>query len=651
MTSQKALSASLEQLAIRMQPGVMVKFEKFGSDPPAISLGDDDDSLSNGHLDRSWTNTRNLIYVRSNIKGYTLGHWPIPESYWPDPSNPALQPRTAHPIVKFTCINSEPTVIDNLPFDKYELDPSPLTQYILSRKQPNVAWQVYICNSQRSSELGQPFGYLKASTNLTCVNFFILPYNYPILLPLLDELIRVHQNKPTREWRQHFENYLKTMPPYYSRPLKQAMQRMSANSSLVPETYDSYLITLSNILKKYKSLAKIEYEKLTSLTNSQKSISIDYHRLSIPFNRKALMELYCTNPFLRKKFATMPHDHKEFNGFVVRYKDRLNSQSKQNSYRNLFEIPREEMLEQSSKLRKMFFQKQPLARYQNDDQIHNLPVSQMGNYQEYLKKLPTPLREIEAQPTRMHMFGNPFKLDKKNVMMIDETDFDAFPGGSGSNSSRGMKRPSDFIGGSKMKRKPGPLPKDFSYRVKSPTSMLTPPVSPLPSNGSSYSNSQFPHFTTASSTMTTINHKTTGPASSLTNHKTNKTSLPVNNNSNYSGKYNTTVDIETNGNRGKVTTNNVNLKNHLPPTQQLMVMGNNSKRSNSLPLTNGAVASAKKKNSDITDVLADYQYRRFTLSQEKKDNVRTVMRLVHSVDEKGNVHVCVCVCYFVHLFC
>ena len=35
-------------------------------------------------------------------------------------------------------------VIDNLPFDKYELEPSPLTQFILSRKQPTVAWQVSV---------------------------------------------------------------------------------------------------------------------------------------------------------------------------------------------------------------------------------------------------------------------------------------------------------------------------------------------------------------------------------------------------------------------------------------------------------------------------------------------------------------------------
>lgn len=97
-------------------------------------------------------------------------------------------PRSAHPNVQFSCNPCEPMVIDNLPFDKYELEPSPLTQYILERRQPNVCWQVFISNSARYSELGHPFGYIKASSTLTCVNLFVMPYNYPVLLPLLGKL-------------------------------------------------------------------------------------------------------------------------------------------------------------------------------------------------------------------------------------------------------------------------------------------------------------------------------------------------------------------------------------------------------------------------------------------------------------------------------
>ena len=41
-----------------------------------------------------------------------------------------------------------------------------------------------------------------------------------------------------------------------------------------------------------------------------------------------------------------------------------------------------------------------------------MPVSQMGNYQEYLKRIPSLLREVESTPVRQHTFGNPFKIDK-----------------------------------------------------------------------------------------------------------------------------------------------------------------------------------------------------------------------------------------------
>lgn len=48
------------------------------------------------------------------------------------------------------------------------------------------------------------------------------------------------------------------------------------------------------------------------------------------------------------------------------------------------------------------------------DSLHSVPVAQMGNYQEYLKMMPSPLREIDPdQPKRLHTFGNPFKQDKK----------------------------------------------------------------------------------------------------------------------------------------------------------------------------------------------------------------------------------------------
>lgn len=126
-----------------------------------------------------WHSCHKLIYVRPNPKtGVPVGHWPIPESFWPDQNTPTLvsrqplsnhslrlcvltvgglgspepshqcvsprcqPPRSAHPVVRFSCVDCEPMVIDKLPFDKYELEPSPLTQFVLERKSPHSCWQV-----------------------------------------------------------------------------------------------------------------------------------------------------------------------------------------------------------------------------------------------------------------------------------------------------------------------------------------------------------------------------------------------------------------------------------------------------------------------------------------------------------------------------
>ena len=42
---------------------------------------------------------------------------------------------------------------------------------------------------------------------------------------------------------------------------------------------------------------------------------------------------------------------------------------------------------------------------------HQVPIGQMGNYQQHLKKL-DPLRELDTGAVRTQLFGNPFKLEK-----------------------------------------------------------------------------------------------------------------------------------------------------------------------------------------------------------------------------------------------
>lgn len=68
-------------------------------------------------------------------------YWPIPEDYLPSATMSALPVRSAHALIKFQTTPC-PIINDRFPSDKYELEPSPLTQYILERRQSAMAWPV-----------------------------------------------------------------------------------------------------------------------------------------------------------------------------------------------------------------------------------------------------------------------------------------------------------------------------------------------------------------------------------------------------------------------------------------------------------------------------------------------------------------------------
>ncbi|XP_014651694.1 PREDICTED: protein DDX26B isoform X2 [Ceratotherium simum simum] len=425
--TQRMLNQCLESLVQKVQSGVVINFEKTGPDP--LPIGEDglmDASRpSNSFAAQPWHSCHKLIYVRPNSKtGVPVGHWPIPESFWPDQNLPSLPPRTSHPVVRFSCVDCEPMVIDKLPFDKYELEPSPLTQYILERKSPHTCWQVFVTSSGKYNELGYPFGYLKASTTLTCVNLFVMPYNYPVLLPLLDDLFKVHKLKPNLKWRQAFDGYLKTLPPYYLLPLKKALRMMGA-PNLISDNLDCGLsYSVISYLKKLSQQTKLESERILASVGKKPpqeiGIKVKNHSgggVSLTHSknfRKLLKEIIGeTAPRLTEL------NTKEFAGFQVGL---LNKDLKPQTYRNAYDIPRRGLLDQLTRMRSNLLKTHKFIVGQDEDSLHSVPVAQMGNYQEYLKTLASPLREIDPdQPKRLHTFGNPFKQDKKG-MMIDEAD-------------------------------------------------------------------------------------------------------------------------------------------------------------------------------------------------------------------------------------
>ncbi|KAB0799372.1 hypothetical protein PPYR_07252 [Photinus pyralis] len=521
ITSHRMLNQCIDSLVQKVQNGVVINFEKIGPDPPPptnIEKGDDillvkeelttngrecdpTNDLSNMNLlqmqslgaqNTSWHNCRRMIYVptRTNQKGFPTGYWPIPESFWPEVTASVLPPRNAHPNVKFACTSSDPMVIENLPFDKYELEPSPLTQYILSRKQPTTCWQVFVANSYKSSEVGHPFGYLKASTNLNCVNLFVMPYNYPVLLPLLDELLKIHRWKPTNEWRTQFQNYMRTLPAYYALPLRRAITRMGAPvalaQTLIPESAENCLsYSVHSYLKRIKNQAKSEYDRICGeiiqrqMTNTVKNTYNTPEQIRV-IARVSLKKELVSHSLLVDKFTSQRDQINDQASFITTIdKERPNV-----SFKNPFDIPRDRLVEHVDRMRNNFVRSDWVSL--DHDAAHSLPISQMGNYQEYLKKQTPQLREIESVPVRQHMFGNPFKIDKR--MMVDEADIDLVGSGSpGATRANKRSAPSvvDTVVRLPNKRKAGPLPKDLVVRRPSATSPVSSPgvsrsSSPLP---------------------------------------------------------------------------------------------------------------------------------------------------------------------------
>uniref|UniRef100_A0A674BKF8 Integrator complex subunit 6 n=1 Tax=Salmo trutta TaxID=8032 RepID=A0A674BKF8_SALTR len=457
--SQRMLNQCLESLLQKIQSGVVINFEKTGPDPPP----GEEEGLPGP---QSWHCCHKLIYVRPNPKtGVPIGHWPIPEGFWPDTNSPTLPPRSAHPHVRFSCLDSEPMVIDKVPFDKYELEPSPLTQYILERKSPHTCWQVFVSNSAKYSDLGQPFGYLKASTALNCVNLFVMPYNYPVVLPLLDDLIRVHKFKPTIKWRQSFENYLKTMPPYYIGSLRKALRIMGAPNLLADNMEYGLSYSVVSYLKKLSQQTKIEYERLIAsvakkvVTEGGIKVRDRGGDISLA-QRRDFTQLLAS---ITGETAALPLElnSKEFSGFQLAP---LNKSLKPQGFRNAYDIPRMHLLDHTT----------CLLRGQDTDQLHSVPIAQMGNYQDFLKALPQPLRDADPeQPKRLHTFGNPFKLDKKG-MMIDEADeFVTGPQNKGKRPGSDSNMHGIGGGGPKRRRCMSPLLR--------PGRAYSPPVSPAAS--------------------------------------------------------------------------------------------------------------------------------------------------------------------------
>lgn len=458
--SQYVLNQCIESLVQKVQPGVVVQFEQL--------LAKD---LKDGEVqDLAFQTTKKMIYVAKHPtqkNQFPVGFWPIPEPYWPDVKLVNLPQRDAHPRIRIItpCVD-EPPMVRNFPIDKYEVEASPLTLQILSKREANKCWPVVISNGNYTLE--QPFGYLKTCPPFTQVFLIILPYNYPVLLPLVNELLHKYNSSPPPDWTYKFSVYLRQTPPYYAPFLRRALNTANVPYNflqyILPETLDNYLSpSVANYLKTIKNTAKQEQENMCLRVLKQLKMP------KPPFHQVETAKLNCglplkrdlvTHPQLRDTFIKVHSEINLFENYTI-VVPTLNEQGPAKNYRNPFDIPRHDLIDEIARMRDNFY-KIPTSNIHitSKDFGHCLPISDMGNYQEYLKNKETPLREIEPTNVRQHMFGNPYKKDK-NMVMVDEADLGEVMMKPNANP---MAKKAVEVMNRTRKRKAGPIRKDFVFR-------------------------------------------------------------------------------------------------------------------------------------------------------------------------------------------
>ncbi|XP_067950033.1 integrator complex subunit 6-like isoform X2 [Watersipora subatra] len=484
VSNPRQLAQTLESLAQKAaMHGVVVNFEYIES---PLSIGDEGSRSASPSPSNAWKSTKRMIYVKSSAqRGHSVGHWPLPESYWPDGKAKTLPARDAQPHIKFSQPKPPPAahLMQILPMDVYELEASPLTQHILKIK-GNSCYQTYIASSAKYTE--HPFGFLQSHPSSQKVFLHIMPYNYPVLLDLLDDL-RKTSMKATQKWKQEFDNFLRGMPGYYASYLRRALGRMGVHG-VVSESLDSCLsFMVVSHLKQVRTKAKQEYETLVASVGQcvppTEVIQVSNRNSTSLLSRQDFNELLSYTGGDYSSIASLQKELTKYESFPISV-PRSNAGSRKTfNYKNPYDIARKDLLSQIAKLRATLLRPNGVGgSLLKDEHLHSVPVQRMGMYHEYLAKAPQPLRKLDTQPERMHTFGNPFKVNKN--LMIDEAD-ESMPGlavAGGSSPKRSKREATESLPSSparKKMRKPGPLPKHITLANR-PTTPPLPPSTPPP---------------------------------------------------------------------------------------------------------------------------------------------------------------------------
>ncbi|KAF1758714.1 hypothetical protein GCK72_015174 [Caenorhabditis remanei] len=424
----------------------------------------------------------NLI-SRLNPQGRPVScHWPIPESYFPMRAMDQLPQRTAHPVILCAPMALPLTIRTEIPVDKLELEPSGVSDIIMEILQGRKDMTVWTYIEGSSNGPTAPFGCLRMNTMGTGITLILLPFNFPLFYPLIEEVIKDPILTTSQVWRQRLDSYFQTVPYYYFTQMRICLDKIRVKVEYNSSMSNIYAGALLSHLNRLKVKAKEEFDQVGIATKLNESRaprltnpSIRIERIT---SRTSIIGLGTEDDNIEDENLDGVEPTPIYSGDfqIPLYPPLISEAHGDTSYRNPYSSTIEDLVSKLNKIEanvEMLFNPHKTTlldmaklgvkpRFNTLEELHNMPQKTMGEYEAYQAARQQfygpPMRKIDEERDRTHAFGNPYKL-KGMGAGIDEVMDSAVVEGN-SPQGQGGKRYGEIrqsVGGGPPKRRRGPL--------------------------------------------------------------------------------------------------------------------------------------------------------------------------------------------------
>uniref|UniRef100_A0A1I7TVG3 VWFA domain-containing protein n=2 Tax=Caenorhabditis tropicalis TaxID=1561998 RepID=A0A1I7TVG3_9PELO len=204
----------------------------------------------------------NLI-SRMNPQGRPVTcHWVIPESYFPVRAMDQLPQRTAHPVILCAPKPLPLTIRTDITADKLELEPGSVSDIIMEILKDHPDWTVWTYIEGSSNGPTAPFGCLRINTHGTGITLILLPFNFPQLYPLVEEVVKDPILTTSQVWKQRVDSYFQTVPYYYYTQMRLCLDKIKVKVDYNSSMSNIYAGQLLSNLNRLKVKAKEEFDQI-----------------------------------------------------------------------------------------------------------------------------------------------------------------------------------------------------------------------------------------------------------------------------------------------------------------------------------------------------------------------------------------------------